>query len=67
MFTFQIPHEFNIHEPKVHECLYDSLVFLIAAFDKLDDSSSKLGSVLVFLPGILEIERAFNVLYETNL
>ncbi|KAF5272439.1 hypothetical protein FQA39_LY07907 [Lamprigera yunnana] len=54
---------FHLEEPKIDSSLYDMFVVLIRACDRLDQidpltSKPKIGHVLVFLPGIYEIEEA---------
>ncbi|KAF5304502.1 hypothetical protein FQR65_LT18860, partial [Abscondita terminalis] len=53
----------KIEEPQIEAPTYDMLVSLVRAFDKLDiidpvTNTTQIGNVLVFLPGILEIEEA---------
>ncbi|XP_022903967.1 probable ATP-dependent RNA helicase spindle-E [Onthophagus taurus] len=61
----QVP-SMNIDDPKIHPNLYQMLVPLIRIFDKLDRDGN-IGSVLVFLPGILEIETAYSHLTDPKL
>ncbi|KAK4885271.1 hypothetical protein RN001_001542 [Aquatica leii] len=54
---------YAIEDPKIEASLYDIFVVLVRAFDKLDyidpvTNQTQIGNVLVFLPGILEIEEA---------
>ena len=66
-FVFQIP-EFSKEEPKIADCLYDiilpTLMNIFNHIDKIDPENGQkiIGSVLVFLPGIYEIERAYESL-----
>lgn len=57
--------EFAIDKPQIDEHTYSALTFLISAMDRIEKNNTredgviKIGSVLVFLPGIYEIEEAF--------
>lgn len=59
--------EFFIDKPEIDSTTYDAFIFLVGAFDLLekkqikqeDQVYKKIGSVLVFLPGIYEIEEAY--------
>ncbi|KAK9693515.1 Helicase conserved C-terminal domain [Popillia japonica] len=62
---------FSIAEPRIDKSLYDMLLRLIKIFDRLDKKDvitnrNIVGSVLVFLPGIYEIEEAYNYLTSSN-
>ncbi|KAF7278535.1 hypothetical protein GWI33_008239 [Rhynchophorus ferrugineus] len=54
--------EFEIHKPEIFKEVWDMFLFLIEVFDKLDQQQEHKGSVLVFLPGINEIEEAHKLL-----
>lgn len=65
--------DFNIDKPEIDSATYDAFIFLVSAFDHLemkqirhDGSDRKIGSVLVFLPGIFEIEEAYRRLQIRN-
>ncbi|XP_017772489.1 PREDICTED: probable ATP-dependent RNA helicase spindle-E [Nicrophorus vespilloides] len=56
--------EYTFDEPCVKPILYELLVELVVIFDKLDKKNADtgnidIGHVLVFLPGIIEIEEAY--------
>lgn len=58
--------EFSIDKPEIADATYDAFVFIIGALDvvekkqvKLEGEQRKVGNVLVFLPGIYEIEEAY--------
>ncbi|KAF2901431.1 hypothetical protein ILUMI_04755 [Ignelater luminosus] len=60
---------YDMAEPKIESCLYDLFSVLIRAFSRLDPQDPLtnkriIGNVLVFLPGILEIEEAHDRLIE---
>ncbi|XP_031345439.1 probable ATP-dependent RNA helicase spindle-E isoform X2 [Photinus pyralis] len=62
---------FNISEPKIDPSLYTLFTGLVRTFDKLDQidpitKETKIGHVLVFLPGILEIEEAHDSLMNSS-
>ncbi|KAG5889433.1 hypothetical protein JTB14_032766 [Gonioctena quinquepunctata] len=61
--------DFDIEQPEISACMWKIFTFLVAILDKLDNEdhvTGKLivGSVLVFLPGINEIEQAHKVLMQ---
>lgn len=64
---YQKTDAFSLGKPEVEDAAFDAFIFLIGAFDRLDKMKAerdggetrKIGSVLVFLPGIYEIEEAF--------
>lgn len=58
--------DFTIDNPSIGSATYDAFIFLVGAFDhlekkqvRLEGTKRKIGSVLVFLPGIYEIEEAY--------
>lgn len=57
--------EFVIEKPQIEESTYNSLTTLVNTMDRMEMNNTteeghiKIGSVLVFLPGIYEIEEAF--------
>lgn len=62
----QLP-EVRIEEPGITELGYEVAVKLITEFDGLEQrgSKTKKGAVLVFLPGINEIEELYDQLHKT--
>lgn len=56
--------DFNIDKPEINDSTYEAFLFLVGAFDLLEkrkqNRDGKVGSVLVFLPGIYEIEEAYS-------
>lgn len=63
-----IPH-FDIDKPEISESLWKVFTFLVSIIDKLDavdpiTNEPIIGSVLVFLPGIHEIEEANKLLHQ---
>lgn len=63
--------EFDISKPEISPDVMKAFSFLLRAFDKLDQVNPEtnqvvIGSVLVFLPGIREIEEAEKLLRETE-
>ncbi|XP_066262393.1 probable ATP-dependent RNA helicase spindle-E [Euwallacea similis] len=63
---------FDIRKPEISEQVWNAFLFLVKVFDKLDranvgmGSQATHGSVLVFLPGINEIEDAHNLLIKAE-
>lgn len=58
---------YNIDEPHMHGEQIKNCIYLASAFDNLDEidpstGTLKRGSVLVFLPGIGEIENVYKAL-----
>lgn len=57
-------------DPKIHENLYQILIVLLQAFDRMekkeDESEIVIGNVLIFLPGIYEIEEVYKRLTNPN-
>lgn len=58
--------DFVLNKPEIDDATYDAFIFLVGAFDHLEKKQMKnegetrtIGSVLVFLPGIYEIEEAY--------
>lgn len=65
-YRFQIP-TFDIGRPEISKDIWKVFTFLVKVFDKMQTNvdgqeSDNTGSVLVFLPGINEIEEAHNLL-----
>lgn len=58
--------EFDIDNAKVNPELYMLVETLLIAFDKTDGNTEKPGSVLIFLPGIYEIQDLYEQLNESN-
>ncbi|KAK9877509.1 hypothetical protein WA026_018618 [Henosepilachna vigintioctopunctata] len=63
---------FDIDKPEICEGVINVFLFLLTAFNKLDEADpftneTRLGSVLVFLPGIREIEDIEKLLIEKQL
>lgn len=63
--------EFVHDKPVIGKHTFDAFTFVVRAFDRLDKKRTKseeeegtIGSVLVFLPGIYEIEEAYAKLKE---
>lgn len=60
---------FDINKPEISKDIWNVFTFLVRVFDKVPLSTDgsdtvNYGSVLVFLPGINEIEEAHNLLIE---
>lgn len=55
----------NFEEPTFHRSLLPMVASLIDVFNKFD-SPNKNGSVLIFLPGIYEIEEVYRILMQKN-
>lgn len=58
--------EFDIDSAKINPQLYSLVETLLTAFDKTDGHMEKPGSVLIFLPGLFEIEDLYEILKESN-
>lgn len=61
--------EYSIVKPQIHKEIYELFVVVVRALDVLDTvdvatNKTIIGNVLVFLPGILEIEEAHRQLKE---
>ncbi|KAL1137628.1 hypothetical protein AAG570_009324, partial [Ranatra chinensis] len=68
-FPVKVP-QISLDRPLIEDSAYDLACLLIEAFHTIDKSEQKqlgfVGSVLVFLPGIHEIEVMFEKLYRHN-
>lgn len=53
-------------DPCVYPELYPAVVKLIRIFNKFEINHAKYGSVLIFLPGIYEIEDMYELLKQEN-
>lgn len=58
--------DFSIAKPGIDDATYESFIFIVGALDVVEKKKltqqgqeRKVGSVLVFLPGIYEIEEAY--------